>query len=260
MNRLLAGNLTRLRKNIVFWLALVSAAIGPICRIVNNYYYGTKLNGYSSADWGFLLVGCDYFFTIALSVVVSLFIGTDFSDNTIRNKLITGQSRVSIFVANSITSIIVAVCMYMAGVVVACVGIPLLEKFELPIGKLLVQMASAVVAVSVIAIFVCTVTMVIGNRVISIIASMSSVIGLQVVASLLWANVNYYTDFGLLDSLQAKIDVFLFDWLPTCQIYRLTSIVEDIPKNIYLFPVYSVILILAVGTIGIIIFRKKNLR
>lgn len=260
MNRLLTGNLIRLRKNIVFWLSLVCAMIGPLYTVLNNWYYKNLWDISMNADAAFLLSGADYFFMIALAVAISLFIGTEFSDNTIRNKLIAGHTRVSVFLSNLITSIVVAVILYLVSVAASCIGIPLLDKLELPIDKLILQMACAVVSISVIAVFICTITMVIGNRVISAIVSMLSVIGMQLIPPILWANVDYYTENGLLDTFQAKIDVMLYDWLPTCQIYRFTSEITDIPKNIHLFPVYSAILILVIGTIGIIIFRKKNLK
>jgi hypothetical protein len=212
------------------------------------------------ADAAFLLSGADYFFMVALAIVISLFVGTEFSDNTIRNKLIAGHTRVSVFLSNLIASIVVAVTMYLVSAAASYIGIPLLDKLELPIDKLILQMACAVVSISVIATFICTVTMVIGNRVISAIVSMLSVIGMQLIPPVMWSNIEYYTEYGLLNEFRAKFDVFMYDWLPTCQIYRLTSEVTDIPKNIYLFPMYSAILILVIGTIGIIIFRKKNLK
>lgn len=260
MNRLLTGNLIRLRKNVIFWLSLVCAMVGPLYTVLNNWYYKNLWDMSIGADTAFLLSGADYFFVIALAVVISLFVGTEFSDNTIRNKLIAGHTRVSVFLSNLMSSVIVAVSMYLVSVAVSCIGILLLDKMELPIDKLLLQMACAVVSVSVIAVFICTVTMVIGNRVVSAIVSMLSVIGMQLIPPVLWANVGYYTEYGLLNTFRAKIDVLLYDWLPTCQIYRFTSEITDIPKNIYLFPVYSAILIFVVGTIGIIIFRKKNLK
>lgn len=260
MNRLLTGNLIRLRKNIVFWLSLVCALIGPLYTILNNWYYKNIWDMCIHADTAFLLTGADYFFMIALAVVISLFVGTEFSDNTIRNKLIAGHTRIFVLLSNVIASIVIAVAMYLASVAATCIGIPLFDKFELPIDKLIMQMACAVVSVSVLAVFICTVTMVIGNRVVSVIVSMLSVIGMQLIPPALWANVGYYTENGLLDTFRARIDVLLYDWLPTCQMYRLNSIVEDIPKNIHLFPVYSAISILVIGTIGIILFKKKNLK
>lgn len=260
MNKLLTSNFWRLRKNFIFWLSLVCALVGPLYTVLNNWYYKCLWDMSIQADAAFLLSGADYFFMVALAVVISLFLGTEFSDNTIRNKLIAGHTRVSLFLSNLITSIVVAVIMYLVSVAASCIGIPLLDKLELPIDKLILQMGCAVVSVSVIATFICTVTMVIGNRVVSAIVSMLSVIGMQLIPPVLWANVDYYTENGLLHTYQAKIDVFMYDWLPTCQIYRLTSEITDIPKNIYLFPMYSAILILVIGTIGVIIFRKKNLK
>ena len=260
MNRLLTGNLIRLRKNIVFWISLVCAMVGPLYTVLNNWYYKNLWDMSIHADTAFLLSGADYFFMVALAVAISLFVGTEFSDNTIRNKLIAGHTGTSVFLSNLIASIIVAVIMYLVSVAASCAGIPLLDKLELPIDKLILQMGCAVVSVSVVAAFICTVTMVIGNRVISTIVSMLSVIGMQLIPPILWANVDYYTENGLLNTFQAKMDVFMYDWLPTCQIYQLTSEVTDIPKNIYLFPVYSAVLILVVGIIGIIIFRNRNLK
>ena len=260
MNKLLTSNFWRLRKNFIFWLSLVCALVGPLYTVLNNWYYKCLWDMSIQADAAFLLSGADYFFMVALAVVISLFLGTEFSDNTIRNKLIAGHTRVSLFLSNLLTSIVVAVIMYLVSVAASCIGIPLLDKLELPIDKLILQMGCAVVSVSVIATFICTVTMVIGNRVVSAIVSMLSVIGMQLIPPVLWANVDYYTENGLLHTYQAKIDVFMYDWLPTCQIYRLTSEITDIPKNIYLFPMYSAILILVIGTIGVIIFRKKNLK
>ena len=260
MNRLLTGNLIRLRKNIVFWLSLVCAMIGPLYTILNNWYYKNLWDMHIYADTAFLMSGSDYTFLIALAVVISLFVGTEFSDNAIRNKLIAGHTRVSVLLSNLIASIVVAVVMYLISGIVSCIGIPLFADFLLPADKLIMQLACAAVSVSVIAVFICTVTMVIGNRVVSVIVSMLSVVGMQLIPPVLWANVDYYTEKGLLDTFQAKFNVFMYDWLPTCQMYRLNSIVEDIPKNIHLFPVYSAILILVIGTMGIIFFKKKNLK
>lgn len=260
MNRLLTGNLIRLRKNIIFWLSLVCAMVGPLYTVLNNWYYKNLWDMSMGADTAFLLIGQDYFFIVALAVVISLFVGTEFSDNTIRNKLIAGHSRVSVFFSNLTTSIVVAVAMYLASTAVSCIGIPLLDAFELPIDKLVMQLACAVVSILVIAVFICTVTMAIGNRVVSIIVSMLSVIGLQLIPSLLWSNIYFYTENRSLDTFRAKVDVLLYDIIPTCQMHQLKSDINEIPKNLELFPVYSALLILVIGTIGIIIFRKKNLK
>lgn len=260
MNRLLASNLSRLRKNMLFWLSLVCAMVGPIYTVINNWFYKTHWDTPLYADGPFVMIGGDYFFVIALSVAISLFIGTEYSDKTIRNKLIAGHSRLSIYLANLITSIIVAVTMYLTSAIIACAGVPLLGGFELPLEKLIIQMGFAVVSVSAIATIICTASVLIGNRVIGAIASLLVAIGLQSLPPALWSDIWFLTEKGMLDSFRAKLDLLLYDLLPTCQLYQYTSSLENIPKNIYLFPVYSVILIAVIGTIGAICFRKKNLK
>lgn len=260
MNRLLASNLSRLRKNMLFWLSLVCAMVGPIYTVINNWYYKTHWDTPLYADGPFVMIGNDYFFVIALSVAISLFIGTEYSDKTIRNKLIAGHSRLSIYLANLITSIIVAVAMYLTSAIIACVGVPLLGGFELPLEKLIMQMGFAVVSVSAIAAVICTASVLIGNRVIGAIASLLVAIGLQSLPLALWSDIWFLTEKGMLDNFRAKLDLLLYDLLPTCQLYQYTSSLEDIPKNIYLFPVYSVILIAVLGTIGAICFKNKNLK
>lgn len=260
MNRLLSSNLFRLRKNTYFGLALISALIGPAYTIINNWYYKKFYEYPLFADEPFIMVAKDYFFVIALTVVIALFIGTEYSDKTIRNKIIIGHSRLSVFIANLVTSVIIAVAMYLVGAIIAFVGIPLLGGFELPIDKLIIQVLFAVVSVSVLAVFVCSITTVIGNRVVSIIVSLLSMIGLQILPPTLWSNIYFYTEDGLLDTFRAKIDLILYDVLPTCQLYQYTSCLEDIPKNIYLFPIYSLALIGIIGAFAVLVFRKKNLK
>lgn len=260
MNKLLAGNLSRLRKNILFWLALVCAMVNPIYVVINNWYYKKLWDLPLYAEGPFFRIGTDYFFMIALTVVISLFIGTEYGYHTIRNKLISGYSRLSVYLANLTVSIIIAVAMYLTGAISACIGIPLLGGFVLPFGKRMIQMGVAVVSISVMATIICTISIIIGNRVIGVMVSLLAAIGLQYLPFALWSDIQFLTDMGKLDSFRAKLDLLLYDLLPTGQLYQLTASLENIPKNIYLFPVYSLLFMALLGTIGVICFRKKNLK
>lgn len=212
MNKLLAGNLSRLRKNILFWLALVCAIVTPIYVIINNWYYKKLWDLPLYAEGPFLSIGSDYFFMIALAVVISLFIGTEYGYHTIRNKLITGYSRLSVYLANLTVSIIIAVAMYLTGAISACVGIPLLGGFVLPFGKRMIQMGVAVVSISVMATIICTISIIIGNRVIGVMVSLLAAIGLQYLPFALWSDIQFLTDMG-------KLIVFGQSWICCCTIY-----------------------------------------
>ena len=54
-----------------------------------------------------------------LPVIIGLFIGTDYSDGTIRNKLVVGHTRLNVYLANFITVISVSELIYLAGIAVS---------------------------------------------------------------------------------------------------------------------------------------------
>lgn len=259
MSRLLASNLSRVRKNVFFWISLLCATINPLYTVINNWYYKVHWDSPLYADEPFVLIGSHYIFVIVLAVTISLFIGTEYGDKTIRNKLIVGHSRLSVYLTNLLTTVIIAVAMYFAGVIGACLGLPLLGGIVLPTEKFILQMGFAALSVSAIAAVIFTVSMLIGNRVIGAIASLLVTIGLQALPPVLWSDIWFLTDMGMLDSFRAKMDLLLYDLLPTCQLYQYTSQFEDIPKNIYFFPIYSILIIVLFGFVGAMCFRKKNL-
>lgn len=77
--------------------------------------------------WDFNLFSYMMFAPILLSVVSAFFIGSEYSDGTMRNKLIAGHHRSHIYLANLIVSIVAGVILSAAYLVpYTCVGVPLL--------------------------------------------------------------------------------------------------------------------------------------
>ena len=109
MNKLLSANFFRLRKNKCFWGSLafmfVIGIASPLLR-----YRDMKQSGYiNNLDNGFFM--CALFIGIILAVFCSLFIGTEHNDGTIRNKIIVGQKRETIYLSNMVTCSIIAITM-----------------------------------------------------------------------------------------------------------------------------------------------------
>ena len=106
MNRLLAANIVRLRKNKCFLggilLLVILGILYPVmkCIEMKNTGYETTL------DTGFFIGAA--VLPVLLSVFVSLFIGTEYSDGTIRNKIMVGHERKSVYLANLLTNLIAA--------------------------------------------------------------------------------------------------------------------------------------------------------
>lgn len=125
MNKLLSANFFRLRKNKCFRGSLafmfVIGIASPLLR-----YRDMKQSGYiNNLDNGFFM--CALFIGIILAVFCSLFIGTEHNDRTIRNKIIVGQKRETIYLSNMITCSVIAITMCIVFFVpYLSVGIPLL--------------------------------------------------------------------------------------------------------------------------------------
>lgn len=63
-----------------------------------------------------LMFNSGLFALLIIPVIISLFIGTDFSDGTIRNKLMVGHRRINVYLANLITLIAGSLILYLVGV------------------------------------------------------------------------------------------------------------------------------------------------
>ena len=147
MNKLLSANFFQLRKNKCFWGSLafmfvVGLAI-PLLR-----YKDMKQSGYiNHLDNGFFM--CALFIGIVLAVFCSLFIGTEHSDGTIRNKIIVGQKRETIYLSNMVTCSMIAIAMCIVFFVpYLSVGIPLLGFFVADM-KMIVMIGVTVLVLSV---------------------------------------------------------------------------------------------------------------
>ena len=104
MRKLLSANFARLGKDKVFWITAVAVFISSLVTIFNSS---------GSADLmissGYPVTLDDYFFNHApmmglyYAVFISLFLGTEYSDGTIRNKLAVGHRRLDVYLANYMT-------------------------------------------------------------------------------------------------------------------------------------------------------------
>lgn len=112
MNRLLSANFERLWKSRVFYV-LESFMIGYSILMYGDAYITIRDNHKAYSNWNLYFYNDMLFIGVALAIFVSVYIGVEYSNGTIRNKLSVGHSRVHIYIANLL------VC-YGAGLI-ACV-------------------------------------------------------------------------------------------------------------------------------------------
>lgn len=125
MRKLLHAGFLRLRKNHVFIGGLILSFLF-IAGIIINTKMESIQYGLSPILDNFLFVG-PVAIVIILSVLCSLFVGTEYSDGTLRNKLIVGHTRTGIYFSNFILCVFAAVLMYLITLAAAfAFGIPIL--------------------------------------------------------------------------------------------------------------------------------------
>lgn len=274
MSKLLSAGFIRLRKDKIFWIALIfmfgAGVFFPVMR-----YMDMQQSGYiNNIDNGFF--ACALFIGIVMAVFCSLFIGTEYSDGTIRNKVVIGQKRTSIYLSNLIICAIVSIVMCAAFLIAyLCVGIPLLGFFEMGI-KLVLLFTLAVFVLSIAFASIFTLISMLNHN-----KAITAVVCILLAFLLLFAGAQLYkmlnepeTNMGLittengqeyqeipnpnyLEDGKREVVQFLYDFVPGGQALQCVSLEAN---NIVVLPVYSLIIIILTTGIGMFFFRKKELK
>ncbi len=154
MNKLLRANFFRLIKNKIFW-GIIVITLGITSVLLFNTIINNQGETKESIDR--LLVMYMYFIGIAMAIFTSLFVGTEYSDGVLRNKIVIGHSRKHIYLADLITSIIVGLCIQLIYMlIVAVIGIPIFGTLQMTIEKFLFVIIDIVfIIITYASIFTC---------------------------------------------------------------------------------------------------------
>lgn len=132
MLRLLSANMMRLKKSPEF--RLLGLATLMISAAMIRSGAGTAA---SMQTRGFMTGLDDYYFEMApflgaiMAVFISLFLGTEYSDGTMRNKLVVGHTRSNIYLANFLTCFLAGVVFTALWFIGGLPGLFLIGPFEI---------------------------------------------------------------------------------------------------------------------------------
>ena len=289
MNNLIYAEFSRLVKSFIFRLgALFSFGLAAFVIFMrymdvvkHSSEYAQLPVSYSNAD-GLIFAG-GFYLVFTFAIFVSLFVGTEYSDGTMRNKLIVGHSRLKIYLSKLVVCAAANVLFHLLYIITTLLlGMLLIHGVSYALGILLKYTLWGVcVTLAFSALLVCL-SMCITNK------AASAVIGLLLTIILLVATMTIstrlsapeyteaysYTDEAsgklitvdrernrkYLTGTQRKIYTFLYDFLPTCQLYQIVQ-VSDIPiENCDILIAYDGLLLLLSTGAGILIFGKKDLK
>ena len=293
MIKLLKGDFIRLFKSKIFWLGVIfmfgfaSVAVYTKWDDLRNY------PDYYNPPDGILLAGTLYI-SIVIAVFIGTFIGTDYSNGTIRNKHIIGHSRTKMYLSNMIVCVTASVIIHLVyiAVIVGAASVGITRKFEMSVGSVASQIIISIISVVAISAILLFVSMLISSRsagvVTAIILSILMILAASMIDNAL-REVEYFDpgytiiaaedgsfvpvqqdpveNPNYLTGTKRKVFEFINDVLPVNQICQMvfgkpTEISETNEENNVnsFLPLYSLALTAVMTTVGVLIFRKKDLK
>ena len=271
-------------KKIVFWILL-------ICMFAYGVYSAS--NAASEANGGFALDGCFFdfapFMGLVAAILTSMFIGSEYSDGTIRNKLVVGHSRMRIYLANLIVCSVACVLIslaYITGVFVvgSAKGGELLTKTSVVTMCLVCSILVSVAFTSIMTMLAILNTNKAGNVVVSMLLALillvsGSFIYQRLSEPEIYDNYVSVNEAGVpteveqlpnpqyIDGKQRAVLEVVNDLLPSGQAMQLVDMFDadgmtnkDMENAPYRWLRYSLLVIVITSGLGIILFRKKEIR
>ena len=184
MRKLLSANFSRLWKDNIFWLCMGAMLIYSVVYMLN----GSRQATIDLAEYNYSID--KYYFHFALvigafcALFSSMFLGTEYSDGTIRNKIVIGHTRINIYIADLITSFTATLLIMLVWLIGALVAVPALGVWERGIPNLLAYLFIAVMfeaALSAIFTFICMQST---NKAMTVMISILLFLGLLIFASM----------------------------------------------------------------------------
>ena len=276
MRKLLKANFSRLWRDKVFLISSVLMVIlGIALPLIHDIDNKNNSIGWT---WDFNLFSYMMFAPILLSVVSAFFIGSEYSDGTMRNKLIAGHHRSHIYLANLIVSIVAGVILSAAYLVpYTCVGVPLLGVGKTDFLKIFLYLGlNMALAVAFSSVFT-LIAMLCQNKAYTVagcilLTFVLLFMGIRIISALSEPEYHAaysYTENGVttqeeesknpnyLSGTKRKVYEFLYEFTSGGQVFQSANMEAEHPAHLAIYDG----LILVVSTVGgVMVFRRKDLK
>lgn len=276
MRRLLRANFSRLLKNKLFWILMsIELFMGGLFPVL---HYMDNIDEKSAWTMDSTIFIYTLFVPLMVSLLTALFIGSDYSDGTMRNKLIAGQVRRNIYAANIVVNMEAAFLLCFAfWISHICIGTPLLGWFvsdaKKILGYLLVTLAMVAACVAIFTL----ISMLCSNKAYSVagcilIIFMLLFVGVRITAALnepeMYDAYSYMSEGvtvqedetpnpNYVSGAKRQIYNFLNEFLPGGQMIKLSNMNAE---HLGRYAVYDGIIFAFVTGCGILSFRRKDLK
>lgn len=276
MNKLLTANFYRLKKDKIFWLIAAVTLILQLSMVWNRCHANqiSQFESYTLNDAVFELLP---FISFVFAVFISLFLCREYSEGTIRNRLIAGHKRESVYLSNFITCLTGALIIYVLFIIAGFAGIPFLGKWQGGADNFALYILVGTFVCTVFASIFTMISMLVTNGPITVVLSITVALVMLISSSMMYQmlgqpeftrefismsidNVEFGPEIpnpAYVSGIKRELFGFFGEFLPTGQGILLAN--GEITHPFFNIA-YSAMFSIAVNTIGIFIFKKKDLK
>ena len=277
MYKLIKAGWFRLKKDTIFFLFMFLSILIAIFTLIK---YKTS--------WGYVILDeiMNEFITyigLFIAIFVSIFVGKEHSEGIIRNKIIAGHSRMSIYLSNLIITVIAAIiCELIYIIITLLIGIPFFGTLRMNFYDFLLNiLCTFLIIISFCSIYnfitmICseiTISTIINILIFIIMFILASSLG-YVVHSSKYIN-NTYIENGVEHIISqeinpnypgdekvelAKIFYLAIPQGQASELMRSNDVIKLDTIPLYNLIIYSVIIILIINSIGLWLFSRKELK
>jgi len=263
-------------KNKLFWgEMLFMFVLGIFCVIT---VYRARLEGIQTG-LDAALQGYPMMIGFLSALFCGVFGGTEYSDGTIRNKLIAGHTRWSDYLSSLIVhSAQILLCLFSFLLADLALGLPLLGGFVID-KRILLMLAGSIVTMLAFSAIFTLISMLCQNKttgvcicliLFCVMFFMAMDIAQRLEEPEFYEGYTYMTDAGVTEHEDAQPNPnyltgtkreayeFLQDFLPCNQMYQYTMMHSEIDTRRLML--YSLSIIIVVTAAGIFVFRKKDVK
>lgn len=279
MSKLLSSSFSRLLRDKFLWIATAAIFLLSAAMIIKN---GMSVSDFDYESNVKILNACYFnilpFISLFYAVFVSFFIGTEYSDGTIRNKIVIGHSRTDIYFSNYITCFAGSMIILTAMLCGSAVGVHFFGYWQGGIKDFIIKLLLCIFITAAFTAILTLISMLSSNKAITVVMTIIVCLMIMLVSSNIY-NVLQETEFtrefislsadgevvlgdeipnpAYVSGIERKIDEWFLQFSPAGQSILIAN--EEITNPIINI-VYSVVFTIIVNICGVFAFRKKNLK
>lgn len=276
MRKLLSANGRYMIKNRLFWIEIL------FCIVFSGWIMFTNYSPKIQASAEPLHLETPFFImyqilSVVFASAISLIVGTEYADGTLRNKLIVGHTRSEIYFSMLFTTIGASMAAIAAhGIVSFGVGYFLFGTFQLPVTQIMIGILCALLANLVFTTLFVAIALNCSNKsvsaVVSILSSLVVIVVSNIAGGRLRESETIYdsivitadgVEFGdmipnpnYVTGMARKLYEWLYNTLPTGQLIQIQSL--ELSHWPYWLLV-SIVLCIVLTFVGYLLFRKKDI-